>query len=179
MSTCIISCAPLKSVKISENQYTEIIETINQGLSLSKDKIDKSSYKLKSGSIKIYIANNITGEAGIAFWVIEGGYKTVNEKASSITYNFSEISKPMSGDQKSYQFQPKDLKELINRSIDNYDQAGDIMTLKKNGFDINIKFSISNSGSGKVNLDFGIGANVKGSFSKTASHEITLSFVPK
>ncbi|NMH88255.1 hypothetical protein [Flavivirga algicola] len=88
----LTSCAPLKSFKVSDSQYSELIKTINRGLTLSKSKIDQSGYKLKSGSIKIYIANNITGEAGVAFWIIEGGYKTVNEKASSITYNFTEIS---------------------------------------------------------------------------------------
>ncbi len=177
---CTISCAPLKSFKVSDSQYSELIKTINRGLTLSKNKIEQSSYKLKSGSIKIYIANNITGEAGVAFWIIEGGYKTVNEKASSITYNFTEIEDTSAEDISDiYKFKPEDLEKLISNSIENYDKAGNILQLTKNGFDINIKFSVSNSGNGKLNLDFGIGANVKGSFGKSASHEITLSFVPK
>ena len=183
VSICFISCKSTQKLSTNDLSYSDIIQVINTGLNESKDIIDSSQYILSSGTIKLYTSNEIGAQAGLDFWIIEGGYNWSKEKASSISYKFTEIKPIPIRDAEALAtknlINPVDFSNLIQKAINNFDSVDAITKLDKEGFDVNLKFSIKRTANAKLDLDFGIGASAGGSKGRSVAHEITLSFKRK
>jgi hypothetical protein len=180
---CFYSCSTLKKIEVKKLPYADIVEAINYGLSESKSVLVSSDYLLKSGSIKLYSASNTSAGAGVDFWVIESGYKWTQEKASSITFNFTNIEDFNDKDKDAFltkaKIEPADFKKLIETAITNFNQVESIANLDESGFVLDMKFGIVQVADAKFKLDFGLGANLNGSSGNSVAHEVSLTFEKK
>lgn len=154
-------------------QYEQAID------SLAKAGIN--DVEVTEAEVTFKVAKELTGSGSIKVLVVKGGKEWTRTNSSSVTFKLAkEKNKAGAGEGKT-KLVGNNLKDIIFLAAKTYSELENPLSgLIKDGFDINIVFSINSKTEGGISFEVWlIGADASVDVTRSIEHELKLSFAYK